>query len=101
MTDLRGDADLQRRQDERELSAFGYAQELFRAIGGFSNFPLSFSIISILTRAGTLFQPGPPMGGPAGKAFGWPPLAGLTMAGAPSLGGRAPAAPAAGGVFHR
>ena len=39
------------REDERELGALGYAQELFRSIGGFSNFALSFSIISILTGA--------------------------------------------------
>src|SRR5207247_1541700 len=37
MTDVRSDPNLQRRQDERELGALGYAQELFRTIGGFSN----------------------------------------------------------------
>jgi hypothetical protein len=46
------------REDERELGALGYAQELFRSIGGFSNFALSFSIISILTGAVTLYQHG-------------------------------------------
>src|SRR5206468_7730021 len=51
-------SDVQRRQDERELGALGYAQELFRTIGGFSNFALSFSIISILTGAVTLYQHG-------------------------------------------
>ena len=69
MTDASSDADLQRHRDERELGAFGYAQELFRTIGGFSNFALSFSIISILTGAVTLYQHGLTMGGPAVQQF--------------------------------
>jgi len=28
--------------DTRELNALGYAQELFRTMGGFSNFAISF-----------------------------------------------------------
>ena len=58
--------------DERELGALGYAQELFRTMGGFSNFAISFSIISILTGAVTLYGHGLTMGGPAEMAFGWP-----------------------------
>jgi hypothetical protein len=34
--------------DERTLHRLGYAQELFRAMGGFQNFAISFTIISIL-----------------------------------------------------
>ena len=34
--------------DERTLHKLGYAQELFRAMGGFQNFAISFTIISIL-----------------------------------------------------
>ena len=37
------------RQDVRDLHGLGYAQELFRTMGGFSNFAISFSIISIVT----------------------------------------------------
>ena len=59
-------------EDEQELSRLGYAQELFRTMGGFSNFALSFSIISILTGAVTLYGHGLTMGGPAEMAFGWP-----------------------------
>src|SRR4030067_612743 len=36
------------RQDVKELHGLGYAQQLFREMGGFSNFAISFSIISIL-----------------------------------------------------
>lgn len=38
--------DEQRRRDEEQLRRLGYAQQLFRDMGGFSNFALSFSIIS-------------------------------------------------------
>ncbi|MGE5139292.1 MAG: hypothetical protein ACM3JD_07520, partial [Rudaea sp.] len=37
------------REDIRTLHGLGYAQQLFREMGGFSNFAISFSIISILT----------------------------------------------------
>ncbi|HKE03024.1 MAG TPA: amino acid transporter, partial [Blastocatellia bacterium] len=60
------------RVDEQELGKLGYAQELFRTMGGFSNFAISFSIISILTGAVTLYGHGLKMGGPAEMAFGWP-----------------------------
>src|SRR3979409_1666706 len=63
----------QRRDDASELGALGYAQELFRTMGGFSNFAISFSIISILTGAVTLYEHGLTMGGPAEMAFGWAP----------------------------
>jgi hypothetical protein len=38
-------------QDTQDLHGLGYAQELLRGMGGFSNFAISFSIISILTGA--------------------------------------------------
>jgi amino acid transporter len=100
MTDVRRNADRQRRQDERELSALGYAQELFRTIGGFSNFALSFSIISILTGAVTLYQHGLAMGGPAEMAFGWPLVALFTMTVALSLAELASAIPTSGATYH-
>jgi hypothetical protein len=36
------------REDAQELGKLGYAQELFRTMGGFSNFAISFSIISLV-----------------------------------------------------
>ena len=62
-------------QDDQELSRLGYAQELFRTMGGFSNFAISFSIISILTGAVTLYGYGLKMGGLAQMARGWPLVA--------------------------
>ena len=58
--------------DEQDLEHLGYAQQLIRGFGGFSNFALSFSIISILTGAVTLFDYGLSMGGPREMLLGWP-----------------------------
>jgi len=100
MTLTRTDPDVQRRQDEHELGALGYAQELFRTIGGFSNFALSFSIISILTGAVTLYQHGLVMGGPAEMAFGWPLVAIFTMTVALSMAELASSVPTSGAMYH-
>ena len=56
--------------DAADLAHFGYAQELLREMGGFSNFAVSFSIISILTGAVTLFGYGLEMGRSAGDDAG-------------------------------
>ena len=90
----------QRLDDVRELSALGYAQELFRTIGGFSNFAISFSIISILTGAVTLYEHGLTMGGPAEMAFGWPLVSVFTLAVALSMAELASALPTSGAMYH-
>ncbi len=87
-------------RDERDLHGFGYAQELFRTMGGFSSFALSFSIISILTGAVTLYDYGLSMGGPAEMAFGWPLVSLFTLAVAASMGELASAFPTSGGTYH-
>src|SRR5688572_7345625 len=58
--------------DERHLASLGYAQELNRSWSGFSNFAISFSIISILAGCFTSFGLGWNNGGPAAIAWGWP-----------------------------
>jgi len=88
------------KRDEAELGALGYAQELFRSIGGFSNFAISFSIISILTGAVTLYGHGLTMGGPAEMAFGWPLVTIFTLAVALSMGELASAMPTSGAMYH-
>src|SRR3954466_9486061 len=72
-------------RDARQLQALGYAQQLLRDMGGFSNFALSFSIISILTGAVTLYGYGLRMGGPLEMALGWPLVSLLTLPVAASL----------------
>src|SRR5437773_3232487 len=87
-------------QDIADLGRFGYAQELFRSMGGFSNFAISFSIISILTGAVTLYDYGLEQGGPAEMAFGWPIVSVLTLAVAASMAELSSAFPISGGMFH-
>jgi amino acid transporter len=86
--------------DVRELNALGYAQELFRTMGGFSNFAISFSIISILTGAVTLYSHGLIMGGPAEMAFGWPLVSVFTLAVAVSMAELASSMPTSGAMYH-
>src|SRR5687767_1482399 len=54
-------------QDVRDLARLGYAQQLYREMGGFSNFAISFSIISVLTGAVLLFGYGLKVRGTAGE----------------------------------
>src|SRR3989475_8919927 len=88
------------KRDERDLHRFGYAQELFRTMGGFSNFAISFSIISILTGAVTLYGDGLAKGGPAEMAFGWPLVALFTLAVTASMAELSSAFPTSGGMYH-
>ncbi len=59
-------------EDEHRLAELGYKQELHRSWSGFSNFAISFSIISILAGCFTTFGVGWNNGGPAAIAWGWP-----------------------------
>ncbi|MDT4962302.1 MAG: hypothetical protein QOF87_1949 [Pseudonocardiales bacterium] len=58
--------------DEQRLAEMGYKQELNRSWSGFSNFAISFSIISILAGCFTTFGVGWNNGGPMAIAWGWP-----------------------------
>ncbi|MGA8598463.1 MAG: amino acid permease [Bryobacteraceae bacterium] len=87
-------------QDERDLSRFGYAQELFRDMGGFSNFAISFSIISILTGAVTLYGYGLGLGGPREMSLGWPFATVFTLALAVSMAELCSAYPTSGAMYH-
>src|SRR4029079_17097976 len=58
--------------DEQRLAELGYKQELNRSWSGFSNFAISFSIISILAGCFTSFGIGWNNGGPAAISWGWP-----------------------------
>ena len=59
-------------QDMKRLHGLGYAQELFRAMGGFSNFAISFTIISVLSGCVTLFSLTTIYGGFTAASIGWP-----------------------------
>jgi amino acid transporter len=86
--------------DEQDLHRFGYAQELFRDMGGFSNFAISFSIISILTGAVTLYGYGLGLGGPREMSLGWPLASLFTLALAISMAELCSAYPTSGAMYH-
>ena len=88
------------RSDQEDLRRFGYAQELFRSMGGFSNFAISFSIISILTGAVTLYGYGLEMGGPLEMTMGWPLATLFTLTVAASMAELCSAYPTAGAMYH-
>jgi amino acid transporter len=88
------------RQDVRDLHRLGYAQELLRGMGGFSNFAISFSIISILTGAIILFNYGLALGGPASVGLGWPLVTIFTLCIAATMAELASAYPTAGGLYY-
>src|SRR5829696_8384287 len=87
-------------RDTQRLNELGYAQELKRSMSGFSNFAVSFTIISILSGCLTLFGFGMFVGGPASSAYGWPivgfmvTFVGLAMAEVCS------SYPTAGGLYY-
>jgi amino acid transporter len=58
--------------DEAHLAELGYKQELNRTWSGFSNFAISFSIISILAGCFTTFGQAWNNGGPIAISIGWP-----------------------------
>jgi amino acid permease (GABA permease) len=57
--------------DEERLAQLGYQQELHRRLSGFSNFAVSFSIISILAGAITSYSLAMNAGGPFSITIGW------------------------------
>ena len=88
------------RQDVADLHGLGYAQELFRSMGGFSNFAISFSIISILTGAVILYDYGLAWAGKAAVMIGWPLITVFVLAIAASMAELASAYPTAGGLYY-
>src|SRR5437762_7369835 len=85
--------------DAAELRRLGYAQQLYREMGGFSNFAISFSIISILTGAVLLYGYGLKLAGPIVNSVGWPLVSLFTLAVAASMAEIASAYPTAGGLY--
>ena len=86
--------------DKDVLHRFGYAQQLLRDMGGFSNFAISFSIISILTGAVTLYGVGLNAGGPVVMGIGWPLVTLFVLFVAASLAELASAIPTSGALYH-
>src|ERR671934_310853 len=86
-------------QDARDLARLGYAQQLFREMGGFSNFAISFTIISVLTGAVLLYGHGLKLAGPIINTVGWPLVSLFTLCVAASMAELASLYPTAGGLY--
>lgn len=86
--------------DKKALHHFGYAQQLLRDMGGFSNFAISFSVISILTGAVTLYGTGLQAGGPAVMGIGWPLVTIFVLMVAASMAELASSIPTSGALYH-
>src|SRR5207248_263294 len=86
--------------DERRLHELGYAQELRRHMSGFSNFAVSFTIISILSGCLTLYGYGMNTGGPVLITWGWPVVGLMTLFVGLSMAEVCSSFPTAGGLYY-
>src|ERR1051326_7578184 len=87
-------------KDTRALHALGYAQELSRRMSGFSNFAISFTIISILSGTLTLYYAGINYGGGIQEAYGWPLVSFFVIVGGLGMAEIASKYPTAGGLYY-
>jgi amino acid transporter len=87
-------------KDRRMLHALGYAQELRRGMSGFSNFAISFTIISILSGTLTLYYVGINYGGPVQEAYGWPIVSFFVIIVSLGMAEIASKYPTAGGLYY-
>src|SRR3954447_16959731 len=85
--------------DERRLAELGYKQELDRSWSGFSNFAISFSIISILAGCFTTFGQGFNNGGPIAISWGWPIVAAFILVIGLTMSELVSAYPTSGGIY--
>jgi amino acid permease (GABA permease) len=86
--------------DEETLHRLGYAQELRRRMSGFSNFAVSFTIISILSGCLTLYGYGMATGGPAVIVWGWPFVGIMTLFVGLAMAEVCSSFPTAGGLYY-
>jgi len=85
--------------DEERLADLGYKQDLGRVWSGFTNFAISFTIISVLAGTFTTFSFAWQNGGPIAVSIGWPILCGFVLMVAFSMAELTSAYPTAGGPY--
>jgi amino acid transporter len=91
--------DTRRTDDEAILHRLGYAQVLYREMGGFSNFAISFTIISILAGCLTSYYLAFNNGGPVAITWGWLLVGAFCVLVAMAMGEIASAMPTAGALY--
>ncbi|MEA2291477.1 MAG: hypothetical protein QOF17_497 [Solirubrobacteraceae bacterium] len=85
--------------DSARLAELGYKQDLNRAWSSFSNFAISFTIISVLAGCFTTYFIAWNNGGPIAISWGWPIICGLVLLVAFSMSELVSAYPTAGGIY--
>ncbi len=86
--------------DTEVLHELGYAQELLRRMSGFSNFAVSFTIISILSGCLTLYGYAMATGGPVDMTIGWPVVGVFVLVVGLGMAEVASSFPTAGGLYY-
>src|SRR5215204_5731730 len=86
-------------RDEQRLAELGYKQELDRGWSRFSNFAISFTIISVLAGCFTTYGQAWNLGGPIAISWGWPIVCLIILTVAFSMAEVASAYPTAGGPY--
>jgi amino acid transporter len=86
-------------EDVALLAELGYKQQLNRAWSGFSNFAISFSIISVLAGCFTAYAFGWNTGGPIAISIGWPVVSALILIIGFSLAELVAKYPTSGGIY--
>ncbi len=87
-------------RDTDKLHELGYAQELKRGMGSFSNFAVSFTIISILSGCLTLYGYGMIHGGPPTMLWGWLAVGGMVLVVGFAMAEVCSSYPTAGGLYY-
>jgi amino acid transporter len=85
--------------DAKRLAEMGYAQDLNRSWSGFSNFAISFSIISILAGCFTNFGAGWNNGGPISISWSWPIISVFILIVGFTMSELVSAYPTSGGIY--
>jgi amino acid permease (GABA permease) len=86
--------------DVEQLHRMGYAQELRRRMSTFSNFAVSFTIISILSGCLTLYGYGMNTGGPIIMNIGWPLVGVMVLMVGLAMAEVCSSYPTAGGLYY-
>src|SRR6266576_3698306 len=86
-------------RDEQKLAELGYKQELTRVWSSFSNFAISFTIISVLAGCFTTYGQAFNNGGPIAISWGWPIIAAIILVIAFCMSELVSAFPTAGGPY--
>src|SRR5436189_694014 len=86
-------------RDAEQLAELGYKQELNRVWSGFTNFAISFTIISVLAGTFTTFGQAWNAGGPIAISIGWPVICAFVLLVAWSMAELTSAFPTAGGPY--